>query len=215
MKRKLLSLAALGMGFCLTAVPAASQPPAKEAREKEGRPAGERGNPPPPREGGERGRPEGERGNPPPPREGGERGRPEGDRGGPGGPGGPGGRPGGAPRFEIGQVLPPFVVEQLELTPEQQKQLDALQKDLKSKLDKLLTADQKKKLETMRPRGPREGGPGGPGGPGGDRGGPGGDRGGPPREGGERGPRPGGDRGVPQERGERPAEAPKKGGGGD
>jgi hypothetical protein len=115
---------------------------------------------------------------------------------GPGGPGpddrGPGGRgPGGPP--QPGVVLPPRAVEQLQLTDEQKKQLDALQKDVDAKLAKILTEDQKKQLKEMRERGPGGRGPGGRGpggrGPGGDgpggRGpggrGPGGDGGGRPR----------------------------------
>jgi EF hand len=91
-----------------------------------------------------------------------------GDRG-PGGPGGPGGRgPGGPP--QPGQILPSFLQERLNLTAEQKKQLEALQKDVDTRLAKILTAEQKKQLKEMR-------GPGGPGGPGGR--GPGGP---PPRD---------------------------------
>ena len=56
-----------------------------------------------------------------------------------------------------GQILPPFLQEQLKLTDDQKKQLDALQKDLDAKLDKLLTDDQKKMLKEMRERGPGRG----------------------------------------------------------
>ena len=98
-------------------------------------------------------------------------GKDKGGRGGQrGGPGGPGGGPG---RFELGRVLPPFVKDQLNLTEDQEKQLADLEKDVKAKLSKILTADQMKQLQDMRP--PR-GGPGGPGGPGGDDGPPGGGR---------------------------------------
>ena len=96
---------------------------------------------------------------------------------GPGGPGGPGGPPGGG--FRPGQVLPPFLADALELTDEQQAQLDALQKDVDGRLAKILTDEQKKTLDQMR-QGPGRG-PGGPGfGPGG-RGGRGGGPGGPGR----------------------------------
>ena len=81
---------------------------------------------------------------------------------------------GGPPRFELGQLLPPPLVEELKLTAEQKKELDAIQKDVKARLDKLLTAEQKKMVESFRPRG----GPGGPGGRGGPDGG-----GRPPRDG--------------------------------
>jgi hypothetical protein len=86
--------------------------------------------------------------------------------GGPGGfgPGGPGGfGPGGfGPRPPIGQVLPVFVQEQLKLTDAQKKDLEALQKDVDAKIEKLLTDDQKKAYKELKERGP--GGPGGPGG---------------------------------------------------
>jgi hypothetical protein len=106
--------------------------------------------------------------------------------GGPGGFGGPGGRGFGGPP-QPGQVLPTFLQDELKLTADQKKQLEALQKEVDSKLDKILTDEQKKQLKEIRDN-PGRGGPGGrgPGGPGG-RGGPGG--GGPGGPGG-----PGGDR---------------------
>jgi len=97
-------------------------------------------------------------------------------------PGGPGGPPGGRGRFGAGafappapgQLLPPFLQERLNLTAKQRKQLDELQKEIDSKLEKILTEDQKKQLKEMR-RGFGPGGPRGPGGPGGPPGrGPGG-----------------------------------------
>jgi hypothetical protein len=105
-----------------------------------------------------------------------------------GGPGGPGGMRGGRGGFEVGRLIPPPLREQLDLNEEQKQQLDALEKDVKEKLNKLLTEDQRKQLESMRNRGP--GGPGGPGG----FGGPGG---GPPRGEGKDGQRRGGDRPPP------------------
>lgn len=68
------------------------------------------------------------------------------------------GRP---PRFELGRVLPPFARDELNLTEDQQKQLADLEKEVKAKLEKILTAEQKKQLEQMRPPGPPPGGPGG------------------------------------------------------
>jgi hypothetical protein len=121
---------------------------------------------------------------------------PQGDeRGGPGGPGGPGGRgpggpggPGGRGRGgfggppQPGQVLPPFLQERLNLTADQKKQLEELEKEVDGKLGQILTGEQKKQLQEMRDGGGR-GGPGGPGGrgpggppPGGDGGRPGDDR---------------------------------------
>ncbi len=143
----------------------------------------------------------------------------EGGRGGPGGggPGGPGGGgPGGGGRGgpgggfggppQPGQLLPTFLQEQLNLTADQKKQLDALQKEFDTKLDKLLTDEQKKQLKDARENGP--GGRGGPGGPGGGRGGPGGGgpgggRGG-PGGGGPGGGGPGGPGGPGGERPDRP-----------
>jgi hypothetical protein len=80
-----------------------------------------------------------------------------------------------------GQVLPERMREMLNLTAEQRTQLDELQKEVDAKLAKILTEEQKKQLEQVRQRGPRQGGgrgPGGPGGPGGAGGGPGGGPGG-------------------------------------
>jgi EF hand len=85
----------------------------------------------------------------------GGRGGLDGPRGGPGGPG----EFGGPPR--PGRILPPFLQDNLNLTAEQRKQLDELQKDVDTKLGKILTAEQKKQLEEMRPGF----GPGAPGGP--------------------------------------------------
>jgi Spy/CpxP family protein refolding chaperone len=103
--------------------------------------------------------------------------------GGPGGPGGPGGfgpgGPGGfggggfggfgggfGPPAQPGQLLSPAVVDRLKLTPDQKKQLEDLQKDIDSKLGKILTDEQKKQLKDLQDA--RPGGPGGPGrGPGG------------------------------------------------
>lgn len=138
-------------------------------------------------------------------------GGPGGFGGGPGGPGGPGGGPGGQGGFggrggrggfggppQPGQVLPPFMQEQLNLTAEQKKQLEELQKDVESKIAKILTDEQKKQLKDMMENGPgfgggrggrRGGGPGGPGG-GGPGGPPGGGPGGPPPGGGPGGPPP-------------------------
>ena len=104
-----------------------------------------------------------------------------------------GGRePGPPPRYELGQVFPPPLMDEMKLTTDQFTELEKIQKDLKGKLDKLLTDDQKKVVLNFRPRGP---GPGGPGGPGGDKGPPRGEKGPPKGEKGEKG-------------GERPGRAP-------
>ncbi len=77
------------------------------------------------------------------------------------------------PRFELGRVLPPFARGELKLTRKQEEEIAKLEKEVKQRLEKILTAEQRKTLESLRPPGP--GGPGRPG-----------QRGGPP----ERGERP-------------------------
>ena len=100
---------------------------------------------------------------PPPKQEGGPGGPPG---GGPGGPGGP--PPGGV------HLIPRFALAKLNLTDDQKKQVDELEKDCKAKLAKILTPEQMKILESARPpRGPGGGGQGGRGqGPGGGPGNP-------------------------------------------
>ena len=66
----------------------------------------------------------------------------------PGGP--PGGFPGGPPG--AGQIVPPFLAEQLKLTDEQKKAIDALQAEIEAKLDKLWNEDQKKQWKEMKTR---------------------------------------------------------------
>ncbi len=86
--------------------------------------------------------------------------------------GGPGRGPGGF------HLLPPRAQEQLNLTADQQKQVAALEAEVKAKLEKILTSEQLTQLKQMRPPqrrgGPGGGGPGGQGGPDG-QGGPGGE----------------------------------------
>src|ERR1039457_3983395 len=105
-----------------------------------------------------------EQGGPPPPGE-----RPPPPEGGM--RGGPGRGPGGF------HLLPPRAQEQLNLTADQQKQVAALEAEVKAKLEKILTPEQLTQLKQMRPPGrmggPGGGGPGGQGGPDG-QGGPGG-----------------------------------------
>ncbi len=66
----------------------------------------------------------------------------------------PGKEKGPPPRFELGRIFPPPLREELQLTPEQEKELAALEKELKVKLTKILTDKQKKTIENFRPRGP-------------------------------------------------------------
>jgi hypothetical protein len=117
---------------------------------------------------------------------------PEGGKGGKGGQGGKGGDGKGFPGGKgggfgvgggLGQVMPVFVQDQLKLTDSQKKDLEALQKDVDAKIEKMLTDDQKKAYKEMKERGPGRGPggfPGGPGGAGGFPGGPGGGPGGNP-----------------------------------
>lgn len=113
------------------------------------------------------------------------------------GPGGGGGFPGGGfgggrgGAFSPGQVLPGALKERLELSDEQKKKIEEIEKDVKAKLDKILTDEQKKKLEQGGGGGRRPGADGGrPGGRGGDGGRPGGGRGRPGGDGQPRRPRP-------------------------
>jgi Arylsulfotransferase (ASST) len=84
-----------------------------------------------------------------------------------------------------GQIISKSTLTALKPSAEQQHQLEDLQKEVDAKLDKLLSADQKKQLAEVRENfgkgGPFGGPPGGPppGGPGGPP--PGGGPGGPPR----------------------------------
>jgi hypothetical protein len=70
------------------------------------------------------------------------------------------------PPPQPGQILPAFLRDGLELTAEQRKQVDALQKEVDEALARLLTEGQKKQLREMG-RGPGPGGFGPPGGFGG------------------------------------------------
>jgi hypothetical protein len=101
----------------------------------------------------------------------------------PGGPP-PGGGP-GAPmgRFRPGEILPTFIQERLGLSAEQKTQLEVLQKDVDSRLEKILNDEQRAGLKEIRDRGPGGFGPPGGGRPGGGPP-PGGGRagGGPPPE---------------------------------
>lgn len=94
----------------------------------------------------------------------------------PGGPGGPGGPRGGMMGAAPGEVLPAPMRRMLRLSEGQVEQVEALQKEVDARLDKILTKDQQTQLKQIRERGP-----GGPGGPGGRFGGPGGPGGPPPR----------------------------------
>tara|TARA_R110002073_G_scaffold333393_2_gene520883 strand:- start:3927 stop:4478 length:552 start_codon:yes stop_codon:yes gene_type:complete len=53
-----------------------------------------------------------------------------------------------------GQVLPDFIVESLNLTDRQTRQLTALQSDVNKRLAGILTDEQEQQLQTPPPRGP-------------------------------------------------------------
>lgn len=78
--------------------------------------------------------------------------------------GGEGMRRGGMVRGQPGQIMPPFMQENLKLTNDQKKQFADLQKEVDTKVEGLLTEEQKTQLKALRAR--MQGGPGGPGGPG-------------------------------------------------
>ena len=78
----------------------------------------------------------------------------------------PGGQRGG-PGFHL---LPRFALDRLNLSEDQLKQVADLERETKAKLAKILTPEQMKTLEELRPPRPGQGGASGPG-----------DAGGPPR----------------------------------
>ena len=57
----------------------------------------------------------------------------------------------GPPPFVLGKVLPPHIREGLELTKEQEQQLADLEKEVKQRLEKILTDAQKKQIEAAGP----------------------------------------------------------------
>lgn len=91
----------------------------------------------------------------------------------PGGPrrrgeGGPpprphGGSPGGPPGpFELGRVLPPHFCDELDLTAEQRDELSKLEREVKERLNTLLTDEQKERLASIGPPPAPRRGPDGP-----------------------------------------------------
>jgi hypothetical protein len=65
-------------------------------------------------------------------------------------------------RFVPGRLMPEQIRDELDLTDEQEKELTALEKEVKERLLKILTPEQKKKLDELRRRGPGGPPPGGP-----------------------------------------------------
>ncbi|MCY2933821.1 MAG: hypothetical protein NT172_06600 [Planctomycetota bacterium] len=90
----------------------------------------------------------------------------------------------GRPRFQLGTVIPPQMRGDLNLTSSQEKEINGIEKDVKTKLEKILSKDQIDSLNNP----PMGGGPGGGfgqrdrGGPGGPPNGPEGDDAPPPKK---------------------------------
>lgn len=123
-------------------------------------------------------------------------GPPPGGGGGGRGPGGPGqgggqgfggqGGFGGSPQQgqQMGQMSPMMMLEALNLSDQQRKQVQDLQREFDARIEKILTADQKKQLNDLRARGMGGAGGGGQGGSGPGVGGAGGQGAGPGGQGG-------------------------------
>jgi hypothetical protein len=58
----------------------------------------------------------------------------------------------GPPRFQLGDLFPPQVKNELRLSPEQEKALAELESEVRSKLERLLTAEQKAMLDRPPPK---------------------------------------------------------------
>ena len=61
-----------------------------------------------------------------------------------------------------GMILPPPLVEELDLSQEQREELRELQQEVRERLQNILTEEQRDKLREIRERGPAGFGPGGP-----------------------------------------------------
>jgi hypothetical protein len=55
------------------------------------------------------------------------------------------------PRYRLGELIPPQVRDRLSLTEEQGKQLADLEAEVRAKLDRILTAEQREQLSAPRP----------------------------------------------------------------
>ncbi len=61
----------------------------------------------------------------------------------------------GPPRYELGELFPPFVRDGLELTKDQEDKIADLEKDVRAKLLKILTKEQVERVQDMKgPKGP-------------------------------------------------------------
>jgi len=61
----------------------------------------------------------------------------------------------GAAKFELGRLLPPFVRGDLNLSEEQSQKIQELERSVKQQLEKILTAEQLKKLSELPGKGPK------------------------------------------------------------
>jgi Spy/CpxP family protein refolding chaperone len=68
--------------------------------------------------------------------------------------------PGDKKGWEPGKILPPHIRELLELTDDQAQKVDALEQEVRSKLLKIFTDEQKQALQKFNEKGPK--GPKGP-----------------------------------------------------
>lgn len=64
---------------------------------------------------------------------------------------GPFGKDKGFPKFQVGTVIPPHLRGELSLTPDQEAKLAELEKDVRDRLNKILTDEQRRKIEEGRP----------------------------------------------------------------
>jgi hypothetical protein len=71
-----------------------------------------------------------------------------------------GGPPPPPPRFELGRVLPPHFRDELDLTEVQEAELDELEQEVRQRVLKLLSPEQRTRLHELRRR--RPGPPPGP-----------------------------------------------------
>ncbi len=69
------------------------------------------------------------------------------------------GPPGEKKGWEPGKIIPPFVRDNLDLTEDQAKKIDDLEKDVRDKLLKILTKDQLDRVKEMGDKGPKDGPP--------------------------------------------------------
>ncbi len=60
------------------------------------------------------------------------------------------GKKGGPPKWEPGRVIPAPIRDMLQLNEEQEQKIDALEKDVKTRLLKILTPEQVRRIEELK-----------------------------------------------------------------